>query len=132
MSGIKHETIADIVSEMRDATMNGEYDDSTVNDWADRIEAAAKRELSNPIKRYQINSIGNTMAMSEALKKAKIVIHREIIMGRMKDQSDIEAYLLASDALAAQPRNCERGDCGGAVIRENDKGEIAVFREDER
>ena len=40
----KHETIEDIVAEMRNATMNGEYDDATVDAWADRIEAAWKRE----------------------------------------------------------------------------------------
>jgi hypothetical protein len=38
------ETVVDIVAEMRDAAMNGEYDDATVNDWADRVETAARRE----------------------------------------------------------------------------------------
>ena len=49
-----NETLADIVAEMRDATMNGEYDDATVNDWTDRIEAAAKRERELSRKTEQL------------------------------------------------------------------------------
>ncbi|MBR0196901.1 MAG: Lar family restriction alleviation protein [Kiritimatiellae bacterium] len=35
------ENLNDIIAEMRDATMNGEFDDETVNAWADRLEAAS-------------------------------------------------------------------------------------------
>lgn len=96
MSDGKRETVEDIVEEMRDATMNGEFDDATVNEWADRIEAAWRRDeeravehatrhseavardncrdcIHNPNgKNYEpvtdSHAIGNAAAMREALE----------------------------------------------------------------
>lgn len=74
MSEENHETISGIVREMRNI---GKFDEKSTDKiprslmgldlrtYADRIEASAKRELSNPIKSYQINRIGNGAAMRE-------------------------------------------------------------------
>ena len=115
----KHETIEDIVAEMRDATMNGEYDDATVDAWADRIEAAWKAERERGAEAAQIcgeigeaigsGRSGNAAAIREALVRCADIINKfglaEIITTPMEVICDIEGIITA--ALSAPPRNCD-------------------------
>ena len=115
----KHETIEDIVAEMRDATMNGEYDDATVDAWADRIEAAWKREreraeadalvVGGMVGAMRREKRGNAAAIREALVRCADIINKfglaEIITTPMEVICDIEGIITA--ALSAPPRNCD-------------------------
>lgn len=76
----KQETSKDIVAEMRDATMNGEYDDATVDAWADRVEAAwrAERERAGAMRREKR---GNAAAI---LSNRTITIKFDIAPGGVK------------------------------------------------
>ena len=110
MTDEKQETVADIVAEMRDATMNGEFDDETVSEWADRIEAAATRDhvsrraIKVPIK---VLLTGNAAAMREALDLA----HETLIGWQLCKTTRAEhaATVAAIKAALAEPaRNCDR------------------------
>ena len=115
----KQETSKDIVAEMRDATMNSEYDDATVDAWADRIEAAWKREREAGAAAAQIcgeigemvgrEKRGNAAAIREALVRCADIINKfglaEIVTTPMEVICDIEGIITA--ALSAPPRNCD-------------------------
>lgn len=74
MRNSKHETITDIVAEMR----SNEFDDPSFNiyslvaartlarGWADRIEAAVKREREATCEKSSV--VANAMKMREALR----------------------------------------------------------------
>ena len=47
MSNKNQETIADIVAEMRDGVVADGWMEQTLREFADRIEAAAKREMAD-------------------------------------------------------------------------------------
>lgn len=115
------ESSANIVAEMRDAAMNGEYDDQTVNDWADRLEAALKRERllskppennnSAPIVSTGDNKPGNTVAMYSCLLK---ILAEMIDLGGMEcgRKACFSPDAIADEirqALAVPPRNCDVG-----------------------
>ena len=109
----KRETIADIVAEMRDATMNGEYDDTTVNDWADRIEASVARERESwelaAANAVRVAQQGNAAAMRTCLMNilAEMIDLGGMEVGRkVKFSPDAIANEIRA-ALAAPPRNCD-------------------------
>lgn len=116
----KHETIEDIVAEMRDATMNGEYDDATVDAWADRIEAAWKREREAGAAAAQIcGEIGEIVGREATTEKSSAVGNA----AKMREAYEFaEEFLrdygtdwklhnklcdMLKSALSAPPRNCD-------------------------
>ena len=146
MSDEKKETIADVVAEMRSV----EFDDPSFDiyslravytlarGWANRIEAAHKREREAGAYVAQIcgeigemigreatgrqpvtdcNCLGNAAKMREALEKADVVlslIHKSawfIDANFSETKAVIEAGNAIEAALAAPPRNCDRPEC---------------------
>lgn len=62
------ETLAAILAEMREAGRSDEHADGPlIEDYADRIEAAAKRERAHEIELAKLRSPGNAAALREAL-----------------------------------------------------------------
>jgi hypothetical protein len=121
------ETVADIVAEMRDAAMNGEYDDATVNDWADRVEIAARRERDHAVEhatrhaeavardncrdcvhnpRGKNYEGGNAAAMREALE-AYLALWNNGTMNDLDKLRRVVGNMRA--ALSAPLRNCDIG-----------------------
>ena len=136
----KKEPVTDIIAEMRDATMNGEYDDQTVEDWADRIEAAWKREKAEceaaATSKMLEGSIiidnrgrGNAAAMRAALEQMLAVA------AEMREEYIIDPRFLmdgwantiesvARAALAAPPRNCDVGTADEQEARYHATGNL--------
>lgn len=130
MSNERHETVADIVAAMRDESHAGdgcflEWVGEKMRSYADRIEAAAKREREAGAEEAQIvGEIGemvgreaschqpvtdchglNAAAMREALVRVK-----RLFDGRLMWQPDIrKTHEAVNAALAAPPRNCDVG-----------------------
>ena len=130
MSNERHETVADIVAAMRDESHAGdgcflEWVGEKMRSYADRIEAAAKREREAGAEAAQIcGEIGeivgrdaachqpvtdchglNAAAMREALVRVK-----RLFDGRFMWQPDIrKTHEAVNAALAAPPRNCDVG-----------------------
>lgn len=144
MSNGKQETIKDIVAEMR----GNEFDDPHLNadgiigarrlakGWADRIEAAWKRERDELVysfdptmagrskspdpsayaiegmkgfeerKRNKEPSVGNAAAMRAAIKKAIAMIFCTVATGGTKFKPVVDVL---EAALAAPPKNCDVG-----------------------
>ena len=98
----KHETIEDIMAEMRDATMNGEYDDATVDAWADRIEAAwrAERERAEAMRREKR---GNAAKIREAYEFAEEFLRDYGTDWKLHNK----LCDMLKSALAAPARNCD-------------------------
>ena len=117
MSNEKHETIADIVAEMR----SNEFDDPSFNvyslvaartlarGWADRIEAAVNQPVTN------CNRLVNAAKMREALVKADAALSRISQSAWFVDanfsetKEVIDAGNAIEEALSAPPRNCDVG-----------------------
>ena len=113
----KHETIADIVAEMR----SNEFDDPRFNvyslvaartlarGWADRIEAAVNQPVTN------CNRLVNAAKMREALVKADAALSRISQSAWFVDanfseaKEVIDAGNAIEEALSAPPRNCDVG-----------------------
>ena len=87
----KRETHAALIAEMRDFAKGS---DSTVEDWADRLEAAHRRELA---------AGGDAAALREALQAFAEWFDHD---GSEDGYGDIRDKARA--ALSAPPRNCER------------------------
>lgn len=114
----KHETIEDIVAEMREYESTPPPRDAWL-DLADRIEAAWKRERERGAEAAQIcgeigeaigsGRSGNAAAIREALVRCADIINKfglaEIITTPMEVICDIEGIITA--ALSAPPRNCD-------------------------
>lgn len=82
----KQETTADIIAEMRGIRVR------EFQDYADRLEAARKRER------------GDVAKLREALGKLRAELwNNTVIAGKRK----FELYEIADAALAAPPRNCD-------------------------
>ena len=117
MNSRKHETIADIVAEMR----SNEFDDPSFNvyslvaartlarGWADRIEAAVNQPVTN------CNRLGNAAKMREALEKSDAALSLIAKSAWFMDanfcetREVMEAVEAIKAALAAPPRNCDIG-----------------------
>ena len=111
MSNEKHETIADIVREMR--TLGQLDEESTdkiprslqalgLRTYADRIEAACKEKVAD------CNRLDNVAEMREALEQAQRVLHCAIVAEMLKGDDAQEALNAVTAALSAHPRNCDR------------------------
>ena len=129
MSNEKHETVADIVAAMRDESHAGdgcflEWVGEKMRSYADRIEAAAKREREAGAEAAQIcGEIGEIIGRDAACRKPVTDCHgvnaamREALMmvkrlfdGRLMWQPDIrKAHDAVNAALAEPPRNCDVG-----------------------
>ena len=134
MSNERHETVADIVAAMRDESHAGdacflEWVGEKMRSYADRIEAAAKREREAGAEAAQIcGEIGeivwrdaachqpvtdchglNAAEMREALKKVRIVLHCAIVADILKGDDVNSAFNEVTAALSAPPRNCDVG-----------------------
>ena len=132
MRNSKQETIEDIVAAMRNEGHAGdasclEWVSAKFTSYANRIEAAAKRE--HEATREKTSQVGNAAKMREALVKAKkeICHHAKYVCQSLSwENSDIqsncgdilcahrdlcEAKTAINAALAAPPRNCDRPEC---------------------
>ena len=133
MSNEKQETIADIVAEMRDESHAGdasclEWVGSKMRSYADRIEAAEKREREAGAEAAQIcGEIGemvgreaacrqpvtdchglNAAAMREALESVRNWCINRLV--NSSHQVTIEGLLsVVNTALSKPPRNCDVG-----------------------
>lgn len=162
------ETIDDILRDMRTddirATANTssaverkafKYINDFLADYADRIEAAAKRECEAGAEAAQIcgeigemvgreaskkqsvtncNRLGNAARMREALMRCADIINKfglaEILETPIEVICDIEGIITA--ALSEPPRNCDRPECATTdaaqeVWRKEDGGNTAYF-----
>ena len=116
-----NKTIADIVAEMRSLANEQEkigfYDlrcvvTKTLRVFADRIEAAMKREVAvsktettTPTCKESLQ-VGDMAAMFNALKQ----IDRIVWDKRRHTKEEVEAHRLATEALSTPARNCDRFD----------------------
>ena len=145
MSNERKETIADIVAEMRigdlcssDTAERSMYINDFLASYADRIEAAHKREREAGAEEAQIcgeigemigreasknqsvtncNRLGNVAKMREALKRADAVLSLISKSAWFIDanfavtKAVIEAGNAIEADLSAPPRNCDRPEC---------------------
>ena len=113
---MNNETLADIAREMRTyfqtQKRNGNPEHrpwhQVLSDWADRIEAAAEREMAKGMsKKLDGNrSIpGNAAAMREALREMRTRLVAGIHDGSLDCYKALE---IVESALAEPPRNCDR------------------------
>lgn len=114
MSNAKHETISDIVREMRTL---GRLDEKSTDKiprtlqalglrtYADRIEAAAKRERE--ATREKSSQVGNVAAMREALEQFVEYSNLVCKMGMFTRNRLVTLTEKARDAISAPPRNCD-------------------------
>ena len=116
MGNEKHETIADIVAEMRKRaeevyagqagypeSWKDQMDYGEIYELADRIESANRREHEATVEKS--SAVGNAAAKRDAL-----VMVKRLFNGRLMWQSDIrKAHEAVNAALAAPPRNCDVG-----------------------
>ena len=126
MSNEKHETLADIVADMRELAADIETGNAVVGqtvwrNYADRIEAAWMREREAGAAAAQIcgeigeivgreatteksSRVGNAAAMREALETISKC-------DTSKEEDCYTLYRVCEAALSAKPRNCDRPEC---------------------
>ena len=117
MNNETHETIADIVTEMRKRaeevyagqsgypeSWKNQMDYGEIYDIADRIEAANKREHEATIEKSSV--VGNVTKMREALLKASVVL-KDAPHYLLTDEYVNECLALIYSALSEPPRNCD-------------------------
>ena len=124
MSDARQETVADIVREMRigdlcaadTSASRPEYINDFLASYADRIEAAAKREREACEQSVtDCNQLGNTAKMREALEQADAVLSLIsksawfIDANFSVNKAVIEAFNAIEAALDEPPRNCDVG-----------------------
>ena len=137
------ETIADIVSEMRigdlcasDTAARSMYINDFLASYADRIEAAWKRERE--ATREKPSQVGNASKMREALNRADAalsLISRSawfIDANFAVTKKLMDAGNAIAAALAAPPRNCDRAECATTksaqeLWRKEDGGKTAYY-----
>ena len=138
MSNEKHETVADIVAEMRKRaeevyagqagypeSWKDQMNDDEIREIADRIEAAHKREREAGAEAAQIcGEIGEIVGRDDACRqpvtychgvntaamREALVMVKRLFDGRLMWQPDIrKAHEAVNAALAATPRNFDVG-----------------------
>ena len=120
MSNAKHETLADIVADMRELAADIETGNAVVGqtvwrNYADRIEVAWKRESEATTEKS--SRVGNAAAMRKALvqvSRIAVEMTRKTITGEPEDRKTVDRWALrlcdiACDAISAPPRNCDVG-----------------------
>ena len=135
MSDERHETVADIVADIR-AQNQGLPEDSyalsplvcDLLSFADRIEAAAKRErevgaeaaqvcgeigemIGREATREKSSRVGNSAKMREALSDACYAMFNFLKTQNGGYGEMAKALDKAKATLAVQPRNCDRPEC---------------------
>ena len=136
----KRETLADIVAQMRGRGEDGRMDRHLWNEYADRIEAAAKREKAEAeanafdvggIVEAERHTPGNAAAIREALvgltDKVLDYLHKGLIQLPLPLEN---ATAKARAALSAPARNCDMCDSYGDAIRAFEDTEDAEEYED--
>ena len=135
----KQETIADIVAEMRNEGHAGdesclEWVGAKMRTYADRIEAAAKREreagaeaaqvcgeigemIGREATREKSSRVGNSAKMREALSDACYAMFNFLKTQNGGYEEMAKALDKAKAALAATPRNCDIGTALEQVSR---------------
>ena len=119
MSDERHETVADIVTEMRKRaeevyvgqsgypeSWKDQMDYGEIYELADRIEAANKRENEATIEKS--SAVGNAAAMREALLEASIALSDATHHHMIEDDAK-ECLSVVNAALSDPPRNCDVG-----------------------
>ena len=117
MSDEKHETISDIVTEMRKRaeevyagqdgypeSWKNQMDYGEIYELADRIESANKRECEATIEKSSV--VGNTAQMREALLKASVVL-KDAKHYILTEEYVNECLAIIYSALSEPPRNCD-------------------------
>ena len=139
MSNEKQETIADIVAAMRNEGHTGdasclEWVGAKIRGYADRIEAAAKREREAGAEAAQVcgeigemigmeaireksSRVGNAAKMREALSDACYAMFNFLKTQNGGYEEMAKALDKAKAALAATPRNCDIGTALEQVSR---------------
>ena len=112
MSKERQETVTDVVAAMRNESHAGdecflEWVGSKMRSYADRIDAAAKRERE--ATRDKSSQVGNAEKMREALEKVRRVLHCAIVADILKGDDVNGAFNEVIASLSAQPRNCDVG-----------------------
>ena len=126
MSNAKHETLAEIVADMRELAADIETGNAVVGqtvwrNYADRIEVAWKRESEATTEKS--SRVGNAAAMREALvqvSRIAVEMTRKTITGEPEDRKTVDRWALrlcdiACDAVSAPPRNCDVYTVGEAL-----------------
>ena len=103
MSNAKHETLAEIVADMRELAADIETGNAVVGqtvwrNYADRIEVAWKRESEATTEKS--SRVGNAAAMREALETISKC-------DTSKEEDCYTLYRVCEAALSAKPRNCD-------------------------
>ena len=150
MSNVNQETIADIVAAMRLGVKDWKGERLGVFDcYADRIEAAAKREREAGAEAAQIcgeigemigmeatreksSRVGNSAKMREALSDACYAMFNFLKTQNGGYGEMAKALDKAKAALAVPPRNCDRPECATTksaqdVWRKEDGGKTAYY-----
>ena len=130
MSNEGHETVADIVAAMRDESHAAdgcllERVGQKMRSYADRIEAAAKREREAGAEAAQIcgeigemvgreaachQSVTDCNGLNAAVMREALVMVKRLFDGRLMWQPDIrKTHEAVNAALAAPQRNCDVG-----------------------
>jgi hypothetical protein len=132
MSNERKETIADIVSEMREGVVADGWMEQTLREFADRIEKAENQSVTN------CNRLGNSAKMREALVKADAAFRLISKSAWFIDANFSETKKLMDAgnsievALAAPTRNCDRPECATTkeaqeVWSQEDGGKTAYY-----
>lgn len=117
------ETIADIIAEMRGIRVR------EFQDYADRIEAAHRREVATTKESLAVGNSGDCAK----LREAALAIRADILKRRSENcwyATDSDILEKIDAALAAPPRNCDRFECATTkaaadVWRKEDGGKTA-------
>ena len=150
----EQETIADIVAEMRNESHAGdesclEWVGAKMRTYADRIEAAAKREREAGAEAAQVcgeigemigmeatreksSRVGNSAKMRESLSDAFYAMFNFLKTQNGGYEEMAKALDKAKAALAEPPRNCDRPECATTkaaqdVWRREDGGKTAYY-----
>ena len=138
----KQETIADIVSEMRNEGHTGdnsclEWVGAKMQRYADRIEAAANHHFREATKMIphgeaaaekiettaptaeKSSAVGDVAAMREALMEASIALSSATHHHLTEDDAK-ECLAVIESALSKPPRNCDVGTADAQVSRYNE------------
>lgn len=153
MKNAIQETVADIVAAMRDESHAGdgcflEWVGDKMRSYANRIEAAAKREREAGAEAAQIcgeigEMVGREAAchqpvtdchgLNAAAMREALVMVKRLFDGRLMWQPDIrKAHEAVDAALSKPPRNCDRPECATTnaaqdVWRKEDGGKTAYY-----
>ena len=109
------ESLSDIVAQMRGRGEDGRMDRHLWNEYADRIEAAAKRVV---VSKTETTTVGNAAAMRSALEKVRFYLPYFLQYMRLHwEDAEAGGYYerileVVNAALSAPARQCDVGTPG--------------------